>query len=103
MGMSDAFVSAELLAEAIDEGLAGTRSQDEALAAYTQRRDAATANGFRLTLRTAALEAVSDPLLRYYARAATEPEQIRLVLGALGGTLPFEDVYSRRRIESTLA
>jgi 2-polyprenyl-6-methoxyphenol hydroxylase-like FAD-dependent oxidoreductase len=103
MGMSDAFVSAELLAEAIDEGLAGTRTQDETLAAYAQSRDAATANGVRLTLRTAALEAVSDPLLRYYARAATEPEQIRLVLGALGGTLPVEDVYSRGRIESTLA
>jgi hypothetical protein len=82
---------------------AGTRSQDETLAAYAQSRDAATANGFLLTLRTAALEAVSDPLLRYYARAATEPEQIRLVLGALGGTLPVEDVYSRGRIESTLA
>lgn len=101
MGMSDAFLSADLLAESIDDVLAGRRFQDQALAAYTQTRDAATASGFRLTLRTAVLEAVPDQLLRYYARAASDPKQIRLILGALGGTLQFEDVYSRERIAAT--
>jgi 2-polyprenyl-6-methoxyphenol hydroxylase-like FAD-dependent oxidoreductase len=102
MGMSDAFLSAELLAAALDDAQAGRRSQDEALASYAQARDAATENGFGLTLRTAALEPVSEHLLPYYARAATDPEQIRLVLGALGGSLPFRDVYSRERIRATL-
>ena len=102
MGMSDAFLSAELLAAALDDAQAGRRSQDEALASYTQARDAATENGFRLTLRTAALEPVSEHLLPYYARAATDPEQIRLVLGALGGSLPFREVYSPDRIRATL-
>jgi 2-polyprenyl-6-methoxyphenol hydroxylase-like FAD-dependent oxidoreductase len=101
MGMSDAFVSAELLAGAIDAAAAGGRSPTEALADYSDSRDAATANGFRLTLRTAALEAVPTQLLGYYAKAATDPEQIRLVLAALGGTLPFDEVYSRERIAST--
>jgi 2-polyprenyl-6-methoxyphenol hydroxylase-like FAD-dependent oxidoreductase len=102
MGMSDAFVSAELLAEAVDAALAGPRSEEDALAAYARSRDAATANSFRLTLRTAALEEVPEQLLRYYARASIDPEQIRLVLGAVGGTLPFEEVYSRERIAATL-
>jgi 2-polyprenyl-6-methoxyphenol hydroxylase-like FAD-dependent oxidoreductase len=102
MGMSDAFLSAELLAEAIDDTLAGRRSQDEALADYARRRDAATANGFRLTLRTAALESVPEQLLHYYAQAASDPEQIRLILGALGGTLPFDEVYSRKRIAASM-
>ena len=101
MGMSDAFVSAELLADAIDDAAAGRRPPAEALADYSRARDAATANGFRLTLRTAALEAVPNQLLRYYAEAATDPEQIRLVLGAFGGTLPFEQVFSRERIAAT--
>ncbi|MBV9582828.1 MAG: FAD-dependent monooxygenase [Chloroflexi bacterium] len=102
MGMSDAFLSAELLAAALDDAQAGRRSPDEALAAYSRVRDAATDNSFRLTLRTAALEPVAEHLLAYYARAATDPEQIRLVLGALGGSLPFREVYSRERIEATL-
>jgi hypothetical protein len=102
MGMSDAFVSAELLAEAVDAALAGPRSEEDALVAYARSRDAATANSFRLTLRTAALEEVPEQLLRYYARAAIDPEQIRLILGAVGGTLPFEEVYSRERIAATL-
>ncbi len=102
MGMTDAFLSAELLADAIDDARAGRRSEDEALAQYDRRRDAATANGFRLTLRTAALERVPRQLLHYYAQAASDPEQIRLILGALGGTLPFDEVYSRSRIVTAL-
>jgi 2-polyprenyl-6-methoxyphenol hydroxylase-like FAD-dependent oxidoreductase len=103
MGMSDAFLSAELLAEAIGDVAAGRRSQDEALAEYSRSRDTATANGFRLTLRTAALETVPEQLLHYYAQAASDPEQIRLILGALGGTLPFDEVYSRERIAASFS
>jgi flavin-dependent dehydrogenase len=43
MGMSDAFVSAELLAVALDDCAAGRRPQAEALAEYGRARDAATA------------------------------------------------------------
>jgi hypothetical protein len=38
----------------------------------------------------------------YYARAASDPEQVRLIIGALGGAFPFEDVYSREHILATL-
>jgi 2-polyprenyl-6-methoxyphenol hydroxylase-like FAD-dependent oxidoreductase len=103
MGMSDAFVSAELLAEAIDDALAGRRSQRAALAAYAQSRDAATANGLRLTLRTATLEPASDQVLRFYSVSAAHPELTTRVLGALGGSIPFEDVYSRQHILVALA
>ena len=40
MGMSDAFIAAELLAEAIHDGLTGHQPMDDALADYQQRRDA---------------------------------------------------------------
>jgi flavin-dependent dehydrogenase len=103
MGMSDAFLSAELLAEAIDDAIAGRQPEAESLADYGRRRDAATANGFRLTLRTAALEGVPDDLMHYYAHAASDPEQTRLILGALGGALPFHEVYSRERIAAALS
>jgi 2-polyprenyl-6-methoxyphenol hydroxylase-like FAD-dependent oxidoreductase len=102
MGMADAFLSADLLANAIGDGACGRHAEDEALADYSRRRDAETRNGFRLTLRTATLEPVRDQLMQYYAQAANDPEQVRLILGALGGTLPFEDVYSRERITAAL-
>jgi 2-polyprenyl-6-methoxyphenol hydroxylase-like FAD-dependent oxidoreductase len=103
MGMSDAFLSAELLARAIDDAAAGRLTEEAALADYGRRRDAATANGFRLTLRTAALESVPDDLMQYYAHAASDPEQTRLILGALGGALLFHEVYSRERIAAALS
>ncbi len=53
MGISDAFLSADLLAQAIHDGLAGHQPMDDTLACYQQRRDLHTANGFRLTLHTA--------------------------------------------------
>ena len=47
MGMSDAFQAAELLAEAIHDGLAGHRPIDEALAGYQHQRDELTAEWLR--------------------------------------------------------
>lgn len=52
MGMSDAFLATELLAEAIHDGLAGHRPMEQAVATYQQRRNALTASGFELTLAT---------------------------------------------------
>ena len=98
LGMSDAFVSAELLADALDDALTGQCASDAALAEYARRRDAATADGLRLTLRTAALAPVPEHVLRYYAAVAAQPEEVSRILGVMGGAVPFEDVYSRERI-----
>lgn len=102
MGMSDALISAELLADAIDDSLAGREAPATALGRYAQRRDSCTANGFGLTLRSASLEPVPGQLLRYYEVAAGRPEEAELVLGALGGSIPFDRVYSGARIAACL-
>ncbi len=60
--MSDAFASAELLATAADAVLLGERPWKQALGDYQRRRDDATANGFRLTLRAASLDPVAPHL-----------------------------------------
>ena len=93
LGMSDAFVSAELLADALDDAFTGRCSSDAALAAYARKRDAATADSLRLTLRTAAFTPVPEHVLRYYAAVAAQPEQVDRILGVMGGAIPFEDVY----------
>ena len=93
MGMSDAFIAAELLAEAIHDGLNGHQAMDDALADYQQRRDLLTANGFELTLRTAKLMPPSVQLEAFYSAARDRPEMVRHIFGVLGGSIPLKDLY----------
>jgi 2-polyprenyl-6-methoxyphenol hydroxylase-like FAD-dependent oxidoreductase len=88
MGMSDAFASAELLAEAIGGGLVGQRPMDIALSDYQNKRDALTANGYALTLSTARLAPLTPRLEAFYRAAADRPEAICRIFGVIGGSLP---------------
>jgi 2-polyprenyl-6-methoxyphenol hydroxylase-like FAD-dependent oxidoreductase len=88
MGMSDAFLAAGLLAEAINQGLAGVQPIDDATAGYQRRRDCLTANGFDLTLSTARLEGTTPRLESLYNSAAGHPDQISRIFGVLGGSIP---------------
>jgi 2-polyprenyl-6-methoxyphenol hydroxylase-like FAD-dependent oxidoreductase len=88
MGMSDAFASAELLAEAINAGLVGQRPIDAALFDYQNKRDALTANGYALALSTARLAPLTPELEAFYGAAADQPEVIRRIFGVIGGSLP---------------
>lgn len=97
MGISDAFLAAELLAEAIHDGLAGRRPMDDALAGYQRRRDALTADGFGLALSTAKLAPLSARTEAFYRAAADQPEVIREIFGVLGGSIPRDDVYPGAR------
>lgn len=92
MGMSDAFLAAELLAEAVDDGLTGRVSIDESLSAYQRRRDDLTANGFALTLSTARLAPLTPRLLAFYRAAAEQPATINRIFGVLGGSIPMRDL-----------
>jgi 2-polyprenyl-6-methoxyphenol hydroxylase-like FAD-dependent oxidoreductase len=102
LGMSEAFASAEMLAAAVDDALIGRLPWNESVRGYQQRRDDATANGFRLTLSAAALEPLPDHLRRYYEAAAHCPEAVTQIIGALGGTIPVNDVFSADRIASVI-
>ena len=93
MGMSDAFLSADLLAAAIHQALAGLQPAEQALARYQQRRDALTANGFGLTLSTARLAPLSPQLETLCRTAADRPEIARHILGVLGGSIPLTDLH----------
>lgn len=93
MGMSDAFVAAELLAAALAEGLGGRRSIDDAVAEYAARRDEATANGFALTLTTARLAPPSRSSEQLYRQAEGDPELTERIFGVLGGSVPAAEVF----------
>jgi flavin-dependent dehydrogenase len=93
MGISDAFLAADLLACALHDGLAGHRPMDQALACYQRRRDALTANGFGLTLATARLAPPSPRLEALCRTAADQPGLARQLFGVLGGSIPVADLY----------
>jgi flavin-dependent dehydrogenase len=95
MGMSDAFIAADVLAEALHDGLDGQRPMDDALAEYQRRRDLLTANGFELSLRTAELAPPSARLDALYRAAKDRPEMVRHIFGVLGGSIPIGDLYYR--------
>jgi 2-polyprenyl-6-methoxyphenol hydroxylase-like FAD-dependent oxidoreductase len=103
MGMADAFVSAELLADALSSTTLEARMCDAAVAAYARQRDVATANSLRLTLSTARLSPVSDELLAFYSAAAAQPALTSRILGVLGGSIPIEQVFSRDSIRAALS
>jgi flavin-dependent dehydrogenase len=67
-GISDAFRDAELLAEALHDGLSGRRPLDDALAGYESARDAAALPLYELACRLATLAAPSSSLLKDFAR-----------------------------------
>src|SRR6266566_2252403 len=98
MGMSDAFLTADLLADAIHQGLSGNQPMDQALARYHRRRDTLTANGFELTLSTARLAPLSPRLEALYRTAADQPEVARHVFGVLGGSIPLTDLHTQARL-----
>jgi 2-polyprenyl-6-methoxyphenol hydroxylase-like FAD-dependent oxidoreductase len=101
-GMSDAFESAELLAQAAHDALVGERPWNEALCDYQRRRDATTANGYRLTLTAAALDPLSARLQRFYEAVSARPETVTRIIGALGGVVPVDDVFSAPRIRAAV-
>jgi flavin-dependent dehydrogenase len=92
MGMSDAFLAADLLAGAIHDGLTGRQPMDDALACYQRRRDRLTANGFELTLATARLAEIPARHQAFYQAAAEQPDLASRIFGVLGGSIPIADL-----------
>ena len=90
-GITDAFRSADLLARAL--------SSDDEPGRLTARfagcqaaRDAETAAGFELSLKTARLAPPSAQMAELYRAAASDPALSERVFGVLSGGLPISDL-----------
>jgi len=59
LGITDAFRDAELLSNAVHEGLSGSRDLDDALAAYERRRNEATMPDYRMNIERARFTPIS--------------------------------------------
>ena len=102
-GITDAFRSAEWLAEAIDAGFSGRQPMDAALAAYEQRRNTSEIPYFDLTTQLAALAPPPPELQQVLWALQFNPEQRARFFGVLAHAVRVEDFFSPENLQKILA
>jgi flavin-dependent dehydrogenase len=103
LGICDAFRDAELLANAVDEGLSGKRYIGEAMADYEKRRNRASASDYERNIDFARFKPF--PLETYQLRAALRGNQEdtnRFVM-ATEGMIPRDEFFSPQNLRRILA
>ena len=99
MGIGDAFLGAELLAEAIDRGLGS--DLDTALKGYQEGLREKTADVFEYTLMSAALKD-PEPQARLNRAIAADPDLTQRFMNVLGGSAPFRTLFNARTMGAAL-
>ncbi len=102
-GITDAFRSAEWLAQAIDEGLSGRQSMAQALAGYAQKRDLSEMPYFELTTQLAALAPPPEEMQQLLAALRDNPEQRSRFFGVFAHSVPVQDFFSPENIQEIMA
>jgi flavin-dependent dehydrogenase len=99
-GITDAFRDAELLAEAVDEGFAGRRPLEEALADYQRYRDQVLPM-YEFTCQLAMLEPPSPEMRQLFEVLRGNQAEANRFLGTIAGTVSIPEFFSaenQRRI-----
>ena len=99
MGIGDAFLGAELLASAIDRGLAG--DLDASLQDYQEALRDRTAAVFEYTLMSAALKD-PEPQARLNRAIAANPDLTQRFMNVLGGSASFRSLFNARMMGMAL-
>lgn len=103
LGVCDALRDAELLAEAIHDGLAGKRAMTDALAGYEQRRNEATLPDYRLNLERARFTPLPPDQRALRAALAENGEARRQFFLTIEGLAPREAFFTRENMSRLIA
>ena len=87
-GISDAFIDAEQLVEALDAGFTGRRPVDEALVAYHSSRDERVEPLYHFTCELAKLEPAPPPMQALFAALRANREATNEFYAAISGSTP---------------
>ncbi|HWN27307.1 MAG TPA: oxidoreductase, partial [Actinomycetospora sp.] len=93
-GITDAFHHAELLAEALDDGLHRRRPFSDALADYERKRNAAVMPMYEFTYATSALEPPTPQEAELFEAMRDDPALTERFLGVFAGTVPVQDFFA---------
>ena len=103
MGIGDAFLGAQLLANALADGFTGDEARlDTALAAYQNAFRLRTMPLFEYTLRAAALKDPA-PTVALYAKISQSREETTRFMDVLAGALAFNEYFAPSRMSQLLA
>jgi flavin-dependent dehydrogenase len=98
-GITDAFGSAEWLAEAIDTGFSGRQPLEQALAGYEQTRNQTELPYFDLTTQLAALAPPPPEVQQLLEALRDNPEQRSRFFGMLAHTVPVPEFFSPENMQ----
>jgi 2-polyprenyl-6-methoxyphenol hydroxylase-like FAD-dependent oxidoreductase len=99
-GITDAFRDADLLSEAIDAGLSGSRELQRALADYEQQRRAAVMPIYQSTCERARLEPFPPEFVALFRALRDNQREADRFFGTDAGTVPLDEFFSPENIES---
>ena len=93
-GITDAFHDAAFLAEAIHQGLTGTRSMELALAEYEQRHLETSMPLFEMTCEFATLQPPPPEMQQLLGALIGNQPGINQFMGTIDGTVPLSEFYA---------
>jgi 2-polyprenyl-6-methoxyphenol hydroxylase-like FAD-dependent oxidoreductase len=100
-GITDAFAHAELVTEAVDDGLTGRRDIDTALADYERRRNAAVLPMYEFTYEQAGLEPPPTEAEAMFAAMRDDPDLASRFLGVFAGSVAVQDFFGPPAVSVT--
>lgn len=102
-GITDAFRSAEWLAQAINDGLSGRQTMAQALVDYEQKRNLSEMPYFELTTQLAALAPPPEEMQQLLAALRDNPDQRSRFFGVFAHSVPVEDFFAPENIQEIMA
>jgi flavin-dependent dehydrogenase len=102
-GITDAFVGAKLVAQAIDAGLSGSRPLQEALADYEQQRNQDAFPKYEFNWQLASFEPPSPELQHLLVALLHNQVETNRFFGIIVGTVPIPEFLSPANLQHIIA
>ena len=102
-GITDAFGSADLLAEAIDAGFSGRQPLEQALADYEAKRNTQELAYYEMTAQFATLDAPPPEFQQMLAALKSNETQRRRFFGVLAHSVPVEEFFSPENMQQIMS
>jgi 2-polyprenyl-6-methoxyphenol hydroxylase-like FAD-dependent oxidoreductase len=98
-GISDAFLGAELLTEALGAGLSGAEPIENALARYEHTRDESTMPMYQMSCQNAKLEPPPPEIETLFKALYGNQRETDRFLGTIAGTVPIPEFFAPENLQ----